>query len=257
MRATLAQRARQGVLRLLALAAALALCTALGGCGRSRAAGHAPRASQRAGIGASPTRSQAEAFARAVNLKSADVPGFMASPRHEAETPQEKQLQRRLRACVGRVRVGGGVIEDQSASFKFKRGILDFGVSSEVAVARTAASAASELAAIRGERVKRCFSRYLDLLLQSQRHAGARLRPVDIVSGTPPAPGANGSFGWRIIASFTVQRFKLSLYVDILGFVLGPARVTLVSSGLLRPFPATVQQRLFGLLLARASSRPL
>jgi hypothetical protein len=45
--------------------------------------------------------------------------------------------------------------------------------------------------------------------------------------------------------------------VDILGFVVGPARVTLVSSGLLRPFPAPVQQRLFSLLLARATTKSL
>ena len=54
---------------------------------------------------------------------------------------------------------------------------------------------------------------------------------MSIASGTPPAPGAGGSFGWRIIATFTTDRIKLSLYVDILGFVLGPARVTLVRRG--------------------------
>ena len=54
-----------------------------------------------------------------------------------------------------------------------------------------------------------------------------------------------------------MDRVPLSLYVDILGFVLGPARVTLVSSGALRPFPAVIQQRLYTLLLARASARAL
>jgi hypothetical protein len=39
--------------------------------------------------------------------------------------------------------------------------------------------------------------------------------------------------------------------------VLGPARVTLVSSGAVRPFPAQVQQRLYALLLARATARAL
>ena len=89
------------------------------------------------------------------------------------------------------------------------------------------------------------------------RTANAAPGCVSIASGTPPAAGADGSFAWRIIASFTVERFKLSLYVDILGFVLGPARVTLVSSGVLRPFPAAIQQRLFLLLLARARARAL
>jgi hypothetical protein len=257
MRATLPQTRRRDVSRLLPAVAALGLCGGLAGCagaGRHKATrtGHT-----HAAIAVSPTRARAEKFARAVNLTRADVPGFAAAPRNQGETPQEKHLRGRLRACVGPVRYGEGLLEAQSPSFKLKRGILDFGVSSEVAVARTAASAAAELATIRQQRVRRCFSSYLDHLLASQRRRGARLSPVSIAGGTPPAAGADGSFGWRVIASFSVQNLKVSLYVDILGFVVGPARVTLVSSGLLQPFPALVQQRLFGLLLARATSRSL
>jgi hypothetical protein len=155
------------------------------------------------------------------------------------------------------VQLGGGLAEEQSPSFKLKQDVLDLGVSSEVSVARSAADAARELAAIRGARARSCFSRYLDLLLQSRHVRGAQASPVSIASGTPPAPGASGSFAWRITASFTVDRLRLSLYTDILGFVLGPARVTLVSSGAVRPFPAQVQQRLYALLLARATARAL
>ena len=43
-------------------------------------------------------------------------------------------------------------------------------------------------------------------------------------------------------------------YMDILGFVYGPARVTLFSSGALQPFPAAAEQRLFSLLLGRAKA---
>jgi hypothetical protein len=192
-----------------------------------------------------------------VNLTGSDVPGFAATRRSEAESPAEKRLRSRLRTCVGPVRISAGLINAQSPAFKLKRGILDFSVSSEVSVARTAASAAAELATIRQPRVRKCFSRYLDLLLAGQRRSTAKLSPVSIEGGTPPATGANGSFGWRVIARFTVQNVRLGLYVDILGFVVGPSRVTLVSSGLLRPFPAVVQQRLFSLLLARATSRAL
>jgi hypothetical protein len=42
--------------------------------------------------------------------------------------------------------------------------------------------------------------------------------------------------------------------MDILGFVYGPARVTLFSSGALQPFPAAAEQRLFSLLLGRAKA---
>jgi hypothetical protein len=244
--------------RLVRAGALIALCGVLGGCasgtsssGRARVTGAALRP------GASPTHAQALAFARAVNLTAADVPGFTASSRHQAETQREKRLQRQLRQCTGPVHFGDGLAGEQSAPFELKRDILDLGVSSEVAVARTRALAAGELAAIRGGRVKECFSRYLHTLLKVQRDGVARPGPVSIASGTPPAPGADGSYGWRIIATFTANRIRLSLYVDILGFVLGPARVTLVSSGALRPFPAELQQRLYTLLLARAKARAL
>ena len=240
--------------------ALIALLGALGGCGSAASSHRQPRvsgAARSAHRGAAPTRAQAVAFARAVNLTAADVPGFTAASRHEGETEQEKRLQRRLRECAGPVSFGDGLAQEQSAPFELKRDIIDLGVSSEVAVARTPALAASELAAIRGGRVKACFSRYLDMLFKGQRYRGARPGPVSIASGTPPARGAGGSFGWRIIATFTAERIRLSLYVDILGFVLGPARVTLVSSGALRPFPAALQQRLYTLMLARAKRRAL
>ena len=244
---------------LLALGGMCLLCGLPGGCGEAQEPARSqarPRAlSPRAG--ASLTRSRAVAFARAVNLTSADVPGFTPSSRREGESAREKQLQSRLRQCVGPLSFGGPLADAQSPAFKLRRDILDLGVSSEVAVAPTPALATRELAAIRGARARECFSHYLDLLLEGQRNLGAHLRPVSIASGTPPAPGASGSFGWRITATLTVGRVPLSLYVDILGFILGPARVTLVSSGVLRPFPAAVQQRLYELLLARARARAL
>jgi hypothetical protein len=80
---------------------------------------------------------------------------------------------------------------------------------------------------------------------------------VTIQSGTPPAPGTSGGFGWRVTASFEVRGIKLPIYLDFLGFVEGPSEVTLLSSGLLRPFPAAVQQHLFALLLARAKAHRL
>ena len=240
---------------------ALALCALLsggcGGAGGTHPLGRTAPSAERGSASRAPTAAQAAAFARAVNLTAADVPGFTPSSQHESETPAEKGLQVRLRRCVGPVRLAGGLTQQQSPSFKLKQDVLDLGVSSEVSVARTSAVAARELTAIRGPRARDCFSRYLDLLLASRHVRGAQLSPVSIASGTPPAPGASGSFAWRITASFTVNRLKLSLYTDILGFVLGPARVTLVSSGALRPFPALVQQHLYGLLLARAIARGL
>ena len=204
-----------------------------------------------------PNKSQALAFAHAVNLTPSDVPGFTVSSAHQSESAREKRLERQMLRCVGAAGPGASVADVSSKSFELKRGIVELGVSSEVAVARTPSATAGELAAIRSSHVRGCFSHYLDLLFKGQQYGGASVGSVTIASGTPPAPGAAGSFGWRIIANLITQRVKLPFYMDILGFVNGRSRVTLFSSGALRPFPAEAQQRLFALLLDRAKAHAL
>jgi hypothetical protein len=243
---------------LLMLASSGGLLMACGKSSHSTPTAHSKAATQTSTTtSGSLTKQQALAFAHAVNLTSADVPGFGVSSRHGGETPAEKRLEREMLRCAGTQGSGKGLAEVSSKDFEIKRGILDLGVSSEVGVAQTAALAARELAAIRSAHVRGCFSHFLDLIFKGKRFSGAIVSPVSIASGTPPAPGTAGSFGWRITATFTVQRVRVSLYVDILGFVYGPASVTLFSSSLVRPFPAAIQQRLFSLLLARAEARGL
>ncbi len=212
-----------------------------------------------------PTRAQALAFAHAVTLTAADVPGFSVSSDHESESAKEKRLERAMLRCAGAPGTGKGaagasqgLAQESSKDFNLKHGILSLGVSSEVSVAQTAALARKELAAIRSARVRGCFSHYLDLLFKGQRYgAGASIGHVSIQSGTPPAPGMTGSFGWRVTAALTVDRIRIPFYLDFLGFVDGPAEVTLLSSGVPRPFPADAQQRLFSLLLSRARAHRL
>jgi len=229
-------------------------------CGRTAPTTPSPQgaAGRKSGTTTRPaTRQRALAFAHAVNLSSTDVPGFSVSSKHERDTAEEKQLEHQMLRCAGNLTAGKGLAEVSSPNYALKRGILDLGVSSEVGVAPTPALATRELASIRSAHVRGCFSRYLDLLFKSKQFSGAIVSPVSIASGTPPAPGTAGGFGWRVTATFTVQRIRVPLYLDILGFVYGAARVTLFSSGVLRPFPAPIQQGLFSLLLSRAKARHL
>lgn len=210
-----------------------------------------------------PARARALAFARAVNLTGADVPGFTVSPEQHGETAGEHHLEQEFRACLGArspraLGTGGAVVESGSPSFELKRGIIHLSVSSDVSVARSSAEAAGVLPAIHSPRVRECVSHYVTQLLQSQRIGdGARVAGVSIATGTPPAPGTSGGFGWRITATLTVRGIQLSFYLDILGFVDGPAQVTLYSSSVLRPFPAGAQEQLFSELLARAKAHSL
>jgi hypothetical protein len=211
----------------------------------------------------SSTHARALAFARTVNLTAADVPGFTPSHQQNGESAAERRLQQQLRNCGGATGARalqhsrGTLAEASSPRFELKRGILALTVSSEVSVAHTSAEAAATLAAIRGPRLRACFSRYLSSLLKSQHYPGATVVGVSIASGKPPAPGTTGGFGWRVTATLAVRGIQISFYFDILGFVDGPAQVTLDSSGTVRPFPAKAQEQLYSELLTRARSHRL
>lgn len=262
-------------LTLIATAGLLAAC---GSSSHSTAAtvGHTtagartpPATGTTTGVVRPPTKAQAIAFARAVNLTAADVPGFRATSthehEHEHETAAEKRLEHELLRCTGGVlNSRNGLAEVSSKDFKLEHDGLGFSVSSQVAVAQTSALAAKELAAIHGVHVRGCLPHYLNLLLKDQLlkefkeqklpQTAVGPTSISILQGTPPAPGAAGSFGWRITATITVRNIRLPIYIYILGFVYGPAEVSLVSYGTLKPFPAAGQEHLYWLLLKRAKA---
>lgn len=236
---------------------AFAGCGLLAGCSTSSHSAHAGGSRAAAGAardGAPVTGARALAAARAINLTAADLPGFTVSTRKETKTAQEKIHERELVRCLGPQASGAQLAEASSRQFELSRGILQLGVSSEVTIAPTPALAAAKLAQVRSPRVRGCFARYFERLLKGQRYAGAAIGPVSLASGTPPASGTTGGFGWRVTATLDVRGVMVSFYLDILGFVYGPATVTLFSTGALEPFPAAAQQHLFGLLLQRAKA---
>ncbi len=235
----------------------LAGCGLLAACSTSSHPAHtggSPALTATSANGATLTRARALAAARAVNLSAADLPGFTVSSRKDTKTAQERGYERELLRCLGPQASGAQLAEASSKEYELSHGILELGVSSEVSVAPTPAMASAKLAAVRSPRVRGCFARYFERLLKSQRYAGAAIGPVSLASGTPPASGTTGGFGWRVTASLDIHGVKVSFYLDILGFVYGPATVTLFSTGALEPFPAAAQQHLFGLLLDRAKA---
>jgi hypothetical protein len=217
--------------------------------------GHPPPAT---GVSASDAvrsaRDEAVAFAHAVNLRAADVPGFtVASPEHNHETTAEKHLEHEMLHCVA-AGSGKSVGEASSPEFKYEHGLLRAAVNSEVSVARSSAVAAEELRTIRSTHARRCLSHYLNLIFKGKAYQGATVAPVSIVSGTPRAPGATGSFGWGIRTTVTAHAIKVPIYIGIFVFTYGPAEVSLFTSATSAPFPAAAQRRLFSLLLQRAKT---
>ncbi len=233
----------------------------------SKTGSHAPPGTTAPkGTAGAPSRAQALAFAHAVNLTAADVPGFKPTVESESkpETAVEKQLARKLLHCIGGQTSSSPteLASASSADFKLEHDVIHLSVKSEVSVAQTAALVAKELGVIHNNHAKVCLSHYFDLLLKNrilkEQRSRSSISPnsisTSISQGTPPAPGATGSYWWRITATITVHKIKLPFYIDILGFTYGPAKVSLFSSGALRPFPAAAQEHLYRLLLERAEA---
>jgi hypothetical protein len=260
-------RTRAGRLGLLA---ALLACSPLLACGKG---GHAPPApsatvEQPGGGGAHApappessaplTRARADAYARAINLTAADLPGFGPTPpSKEVETHAERSAETQFLHCAGGLEAGGALRERRSQEYARRGSPLAESVGSAVGFARTPALASAELAALRSRRTRTCLSHYLDLLFRGRRFGEGAVGAISVVQGSPPAPGTSGGFGWRMTAIITVRAVRLPIYLDILGFIYGRAGVRLLSTSLLRPFPAGAEERLFTLLLERARSHTL
>ena len=213
------------------------------------------------GAAGTTSKAQALAFARAVNLRAADVPGFKASAKTPAEheSAAEKRLEEKLRGCLGVSGTKGVAEVAEAGSPEFKRALGPFSqtVSSSVSVATSAAGAARELKAMRAPGVPTCVAHYFELILKSKKLGHVTVAPVSVAAGSPPAPGTSGSFGWRFRSGLGIRGIEIPFTLDILGFIDGPAEVTFESFDLPRPLPASTEERLFTLLVQRARSHPL
>lgn len=247
----------------LALLATLPL---LASCGKGQSVvtrtvttqGTAPPAAHSEGSGGKSNGAKAKglAFARAVNLRAADVPGFSTRARDkENTTPAEKRAGQELQRCLGRAPEAGPLAERSSPNFQ--RGgtsIAQQSVSSNVTIARSAAIAVKEVSEVSSAHARSCFTHYLAQLFSGLQAGGVTVGTISIAHGTPPAPHGGASFGLRATASLIVRGVHIPFYLDMLGFVQGAREVTLQTSGIPAPFPATAEQQLYTLLLERAKA---
>lgn len=203
-------------------------------------------------------KAQAQAFARAVNLRAGDVPGFRTAP-HEDErsSSTEKLHYKELQRCVGSGEDSHPLVEAASPSFQRKASIAQVSVSSSVTVHSSAALTKKELETVRSPHTRSCFSKFFRGIFSGSAYKGTTIGPVSLENGTPPAAGTSGSFGWRLRTSLSVHSLRIPFDLDILGFFYGRSSVALMSFGVAVPFPAATEQQLFLLLLSRAKAHQL
>jgi hypothetical protein len=253
-------------------ATAGAACALLSACGSGQAAStrasgsstHAAAAAARsadpprsASARRRPSRAQALAFVRAVNLSVGDVPEASVETKRSAH--EDAAEHREERGCEKGVRQGAKLVEGSSPKLKRGKELEVEQITSSVEVMRSERTIAGEFASVASPALRECFARVVTRNLQDKPLSRARWGRVTVSKLAVDAPGASDTAGLRItvVLNLPYSEVSVPMYFDVMAFAVRPAEVTLSTFSLTQPVPATTEQELVSLLLARAKAQPL
>jgi hypothetical protein len=204
------------------------------------------------------TKGQAVAFARAVNLRAADLPRFKNVGLAPEPQPRTNTSDPKFARCAG-VRPARYLASVQSPGFiRGSFGTQAELVTSKVIVLPTASLAARELTTLTSARGRSCFAR----LIQPESTSATETHlSIDRVSWSSPTlqPPAH-HFKVRVEGTLTginARNRPIDLYIDVLGFINGPAQIYLVASGWGTPARSSTERHLLALLHTRAEAHKL
>jgi hypothetical protein len=237
--------------------------TALGACGQGSSTVTNPTSSSSAsttpaGNGTLRTKAQAVAFAEAVNLRPADVPGFRPAPSEQPRGTGEQRLERAMLECVGLLSGHDELAQVDSREFEQATVTGQLGVSSSVAVARTPAIAARGLTPTHNPqdspRARACLAHSLSRDVERNPKGGPNILSLSASPERALAPGTGGGVVLRTVADVTLGSRPVPLSLDFYGFVCGQTQIGLFTTSLPGSFPSKSRQQLLSLLLARAKA---
>src|SRR5215213_9067965 len=201
---------------------------------------------------------KASDYARAVNLRSSDLPYFGPVEEKEEDPREARRRDRELQRCLGvDEQFDETLAEVESPTYGANSSAAILRVQSLVQVAAEAAENARQLKLIRSRRAEACIQRLYVSMLEEEESGSAEVSRASVSRLSFPSPDLAEGFGYRFTARLTVHgdtteltasrpsggvaaSRTLKVYVDVLGFVVGRAGVTLVASGA----PAPVSKNL-------------
>jgi len=216
---------------------------------------------------------RASDYARAVNLRASDVPYFEPIPDDEEEDPKEvRKHDRELMECVGVEDGPEPLAEVKSPEFGTDSPGELLRVASSVEVGADADRAMGELRLIRSRRAEHCLRRVYASAIEEEESSTAEVRDVSVSRARFPAADIEDGFAYRFSASVTVHpstseltayrpaaepnaSVTVRIYVDTIGFVVGPASVSLTATGVPTPVSRTLEHNLLRVLHERATER--
>jgi hypothetical protein len=199
------------------------------------------------------TAARAVAFAHAVRLTSADVPGAQELPPSKTPAAREREAAR----CGGQATptVGGG----RSADLQRGHGLERETISSSVTVLDNAHSVERDLAYAATTAGLKCYRDVLTRSLKAEADPNIKLLGVAVAPLRVSIAGAGRAEGIRIVARVGVPGpgVVLRLFVDAITLPYGPAELDLFGTSFVQPVPERTEEELLTLLHQRALTQNL
>jgi hypothetical protein len=214
---------------------------------------------------------RASDYARAVNLHASDVPYFEPVPDEDEEDREEAEKRdRELMKCLGVEEDHQPLAEVKSPEFGTNAPGELLRVGSTVEVGADAEQAMRELRLVRSRRAEHCLRRVYASAVEEEESSTGEVRDVSISRVRFPAADIEDGFAYRFAATVTVHRstseltayrpaaepnasVTVRIYADIIGFVVGPASVSLTATGVPTPVSRTLEHNLLRVLHERAT----
>lgn len=199
---------------------------------------------------------QAAAFAGAVNLTAADMPGWQET-KAAREKAQSGSSEQPLRKCLGVS--SKQVPEYKSARFSRLGDSNSEDITSSVEIVGSAREADAEIASLRGPRALGCLRAMGPALAGNAKQLRVgRLQ----VSRLPTPASVPDSFALRLATTLSSKQAgrsspTLQAFIDVYGAVSGRVELGLSAVGVGRAVPAQTSEALLAKLAQRAAAHPL
>jgi hypothetical protein len=208
---------------------------------------------------APPTKSQAMAYAHAVNLQPGDLPGTTVTEQAHEVAPRAMTP---TQACDGLGNLARPIAKVDSAKFVGISGSQHDEIRSNVEVMPTTVLAAQKNAAEVSSRAISCVERLILPKLEAANGSRVHFGHATITRLPDPLPGVTGAVGIRIAAPIlgvptAIEPEQPTFYIDAFAFLSGPAEVSMAATAFPKPVPAASETRLLALLHSRASASKL
>jgi hypothetical protein len=194
------------------------------------------------------TKTEARALVDTLNLRHSDLPTY--TQRSNVRTTQQNRIVARAARCIGYTDYGKELADARSPIFVDPVG-PSFAVSSEVAVARSAALGVDDLAALRRPHALTCLESEVTSLLRLSLPKGDTMTAS---AGRLPSivVGSDNVFALRItVVVHTRKLIAERVNFDEFGFVDGQVGVTVGGETQAGTPPIALERRLASLLIAR------